>query len=189
MPGKGWEPRGGEPDGIYQVEAEEESHFLRAVDRGRSVQLFREVRWKIREEPILKWKWRVREFPDGSDERSGETNDSAAGVYVVFPRVWFVPQVIKYIWSRVVPKETVIRKSKWFSMIVVESGETPLDTWVEASRNVAQDFETIFGRRSPDPVAIGFLTDANAVQKSASADYGELRSEPAPLTPIPTSPQ
>jgi hypothetical protein len=176
LPGKGWEARGGDPSGVYRIEGEGETRFLRAVDRGESVQVFRDVQWPIKKEPTLKWKWRVREFPAGSDERAGETNDSAAAVYVVFPRVWFVPEVIKYVWSRVVPSGTVIRRSARYSIVVVRGGESPLNAWVEESRNVAEDFEKFFGRKAPEPLAIGFLTDANAVHKSASADYGDLRS-------------
>jgi hypothetical protein len=176
VPRKGWEARGGEAEGVYRIEAEGESRFLRAVDKGQSVQIFRDVNWPIRKEPVLKWRWRVHEFPAGSDERAGETNDSAAAIYVIFPRVWFVPEIIKYVWSRVVPKDTQLRRSARYTMIVIRSGETPLDTWVEESRNVAEDFEKIFGRKAPEPLAIGFLTDANAVKKSASADYGELES-------------
>ena len=176
VPGDGWEARGGEAAGVYKIEAEGETRFLHATDQGQSVQIFHDVHWAIRKEPILKWRWRVHEFPAGYDERAGETNDSAAALYVVFPRVWFIPEVIKYVWSRVVPKDTVIRRSARYSMIVIRSGETPLGEWAEESRNVAEDFEKIFGRKAPEPLAIGFLTDANAVKKSASADYGELHS-------------
>jgi hypothetical protein len=190
VPQKGWETRGGKADGIYRIESEGDARFLRAVDKGQSVQIFRDVDWPIRKEPVLTWRWRVHEFPAGSDERQGETNDSAAALYVVFPRVWFIPEVIKYVWSRVVPKDTVLRRSSRFSLVVVRSGETPLDTWVEESRNVAEDFEKFFGRKAPEPLAIGFLTDANAVKKSASADYGELRAVPstAPVAAIPATP-
>lgn len=181
-PSQGWRARGGDAEGIYKVLEEKKVRYLQAKDKGQSVQLFRKVKWPIKKEPILKWRWRAHEFPIGSNELKGP-NDSAAAIYVVFPRVWFIPEIIKYVWSVKVPEGTIIRKSGHYSIVVVRSGKKPLNSWVEEKRDVAKDFRKIFGRKAPKPVAIGFLTDANGVKKkSAAADYGELYS--VPLTPI-----
>ena len=174
-PSKGWKTRNGSAKGIYTVAEEQGNRYLAAIDRGKSVQLFRKKGWDVDKFPLLKWRWRVRQFPPNSDERSGKTNDSAAAIYVLFPRRWFVPEAIKYIWSDVVPEGTEIKRSSRFPMVVIRTGRSKIGTWVMEERNVKEDFERLFKRRSPDPVALGFLTDANATKGAvAAADYDDF---------------
>ncbi len=173
-PEEGWKSRGGKPKEVYLVEKEGQNQFLRAKDQGQSVQYFRKKGWDISEQPLLTWRWRVHQFPAGSDERLREKNDSAAAVYVVFPRRFFVPESIKYVWSEKVPEGSIIRHSRRFPTIVVRSGPKERGKWVMETRNVYQDYFKLFKRYPGDPVAIGFLTDANAVGGSAEADYDDL---------------
>jgi hypothetical protein len=178
-PSEGWETRKGEAAGSYSVEAEPSGNrFLHAQDEKRSIQFFRKGGWKLKTHPVLSWRWRVQEFPAGSDERNRAKNDSAAAVYVVFPKRFFIPETIKYVWSEAVPKETVIKHRPQFPILVVRTGREGAETWQTESRNVLEDFRSLFGRRPSDPVALGFLTDANAVKGRASADYDDLRALP-----------
>ena len=117
----------------------------------------------------------MRQFPKGSDERDAKKNDSAAGVYVVFPKRWLIPESIKYVWSESAPVGTEILRSHRFPAVIIRSGEQGMNEWKEESRNVAADFQKLFGRKAPNPVAIGFLTDANSVKGTASADYDDIR--------------
>ncbi len=175
LPDKGWESRNGSPKGSYKIDLEGSNHYLAAKDTGRSIQVFRKGGWDIAKEPWLKWSWRVKEFPKGADESNPKKNDSAAAIYVVFPRRFFVPEAIKYVWSQVVASETILMKSKKFPAIVVRTGTEMKEKWVDELRNVAEDYKKLFGRNPPDPVAIGFLTDADAVKGSAKADYDNVR--------------
>ncbi|HLG20671.1 MAG TPA: DUF3047 domain-containing protein [Bdellovibrionota bacterium] len=174
-PSKGWDSRNGDPKKVYRIALENGNHYLSATDHGESVQLFRGGGWKLSETPRLMWKWRVNVFPPGADERLPDKNDSPAALYVVFPKRWLLPDVIKYVWSCAAPVETVIVKSKHFPLIVVRSGTSPAGKWVEESRNVYEDYKKLFDRGVPNPKAVGFLTDANAVKGTAAADYDELR--------------
>ncbi|MFH1261939.1 MAG: DUF3047 domain-containing protein [Pseudomonadota bacterium] len=176
VPTDGWETREGSAEGIYRIEEENGTKFLHAEDHGQSVQLFRKKGWPIKKELFLTWSWRAHRFPAGADERVPGKNDSVAGIYVIWPRWWFVPQILKYVWSESAPAGTVIRRSKWYSILVVRSGGSPTGTWVKESRDVAADFKDSFGRPPPDPVAVGFLTDANDTKGVAEADYGEVVS-------------
>jgi len=174
VPTKGWRTRDGSPKGLYSIEEESDNRFLRAKYTNKSIQIFREKGWKISAQPTLSWSWRVHEFPAGSDERVGEKNDSAAGVYVVFPGRFFVPRVIKYIWSHQVPVGTVIKRDDRFPMIVVRSGESSKGEWVSEKRNVLEDFKKLFGMAIQDPKAFGFLTDGNSVKAKPMADYDNI---------------
>ncbi len=186
VPSEGWRSRGGDAEGSYRIASEDSGNlFLQAQDQGKSVQYFREKGWKIKEYPILTWRWRAHELPKGGDERYGKSNDSAAAVYVVFPRRWFIPEAIKYVWSSNAPKGTDIKRSSRFPMVVLRSGpEKKSGEWVLEERNVYEDFQRLFGRRPSNPVAIGFLTDANETKSSAKADYDDFRVIPGKSNPV-----
>ncbi len=174
VPDRGWKTREGDANGIYRFAQEGENKYLEAKSNGQSVQLFRDKDWDIKKYPILHWKWRVHQFPAGANEAKDDKNDSAAGVYVIFPRNWFIPEAIKYVWSEVVPKETIFRRRKQFATIVIRTGRAEINEWQSEERNVREDYEKIFGRSVPRPVAFGFLTDGNDTHSKATADYDDI---------------
>ena len=171
-----WKSRNGDPNSVYKVTTEDQNLFLRADDKGNSVQLFRKKGWRLHDNPIFTWRWRVTEFPKGSNEKGG-LNDSAAGVYVVFPNRWFVPESIKYVWSDVLPVGTVIQRHDHFPMLVIRSGRADIGKWITEERNVYDDYKKLFDGRTPsDPVAFGMLTDANDTKSEAIADYDDFKA-------------
>ena len=170
----GWKPREGDPSKHYWIRKTPEGQYLQAIDNGESVQIAKKVSWKLKDFPYLQWKWRVNEFPKGSDERKGHRNDSAVGMYVIFPKRFFIPEAIKYVWSESVPKKTVVRRYKRFPTLVIRSGKEKKGRWVTEFRNIKQDYEKLFGRKAPNPVAIGFLTDSNSMGGNAKGDYDDL---------------
>ncbi|MCB0308432.1 MAG: DUF3047 domain-containing protein [Bdellovibrionales bacterium] len=180
VPSKGWRTRDGSARGIYEIAEENGNKFLRATYTTKSVQYFKESGWNISAHPWLVWKWRVHDLPKGADERKGETNDSAAGVYVLFPGKWFIPRTIKYVWSTTVPVGTVIKRDDRFPVIVLRSGAEHKDKWVFEKRNVLEDYKELFDLKLANPKAIGFLTDANSVKGKASADYDDFKSTSDP---------
>jgi hypothetical protein len=164
----------------YAVKEEGGVRFLAADDRGESVVLGKEIRWNVKKYPYLSFRWRVRRLPSGGDERSGATNDSAAGVTVVF-RLKFgvLPISIKYVWSSTLPVGSAVRREgigkPW--VVVADSGEEGLGEWRSHTFNVYEAYGKTYGGELPeDTVGIAILTDANATLSSASADYGAIRA-------------
>lgn len=168
-----WKSRNGDPSKVYRFMEEDKNTFMRGHDQRYSVQLFRKKGWKLKDNPVLSWKWRVIEFPKNKNIEKIK-NDNAVAIYVVFPARWFVPETIKYVWSEVLPVGTVIRKKESFPAIVIRSGADDQGKWVTEERNVLEDFEMLFGRRPSDPVAFGFLTDSNNTGGVAIGDYDEF---------------
>ena len=82
----GWKSRsdGASAARVYQVVRESGGQYLHAVAQADSVQIGLPVTFRLQDYPLLSWRWRVGELPAGADERTAATNDSAAGVYVVF---------------------------------------------------------------------------------------------------------
>ena len=124
---RGWRWRGKDDDKpkLYAVREANGHRYLAAQDTGHSVVLMKRFHWDPRQYPIMTWCWRADALPPGGDERYTETNDSAAGVHVIFSHNWLgIPRQIKYVWSTTLAPGTVSRRKgiarPWF--VVLESG-------------------------------------------------------------------
>jgi hypothetical protein len=177
-----WKARGGteQAAAVYRVTQDgDRMRFLSARADGSSVMIgldhpFEPVRY-----PYLQWQWRVRTFPRGSNELSKETNDSAAGVYVIFPgRLPMFPRVLKYVWSASAPAGSRQRSPSYHdaAIIVVASGPASSpEQWRTESVNIVADYEAVFGHKPPTARGIGVLTDGDATGHLAEADYADFR--------------
>ena len=180
---------------VYRIATENGNRFLRASTAGNpsiSIQIARQVSWNIARHPLLSWKWRAHRLPAGGNERIGKTNDSAAGIYVLFKRKhiplasWaYQPvDIIKYVWSTNVPRNEIIRKSSRAKMgvtyyrgvfVVLQSGSTNLGKWMTEERNIREDYRRFYGSYPRyNPLAIAVLTDSNDTGSSAAADYDDF---------------
>ena len=178
----GWKTRGDqtEAERVYQVASENDHQFLHAVARADSVQIGIPVAFRLRDYPLLSWRWRVRELPAGADERNAATNDSAAGVYVVFKGGLggFLPRALKYVWSAREPCGSAFPSPRYSNtrIVVLESGTEGAGTWRTETVNVAEDYRRLFQSEPPDPQGIAVLTDADNTGSRAVADYDDFRA-------------
>lgn len=164
----------------YRVVASGDRHYLRAEDRGSSVILMKWAHWDPTAFPLLTWCWRADALPPGGDERRDATNDSAAGVYVIFSKsLLLVPRQVKYVWSTTLPVGTIDRRPKWARPYfqVVESGPERLGRWLPASVDLLATYAATYGGLPKDRTeGIGILSDANNTGSLAAAAYGEIRA-------------
>jgi Protein of unknown function (DUF3047) len=177
----GWKVREEPGRAVYTVRAEGDRRYLHAAARNLGVQAALEREWDLTAYPVLRWKWRPRRFPEGADEQGGR-NDSAVGVYAVFPHRALVVRTVKalkYIWSEKVPKGTTLEASHGLTkMLVLESGPPPDgDRWVEERVNVAADYARRFKDPTPPkPLGIAVLTDSDDTQSYAEGDYADFEA-------------
>jgi len=184
-----WEGRSGtfysktaKDDVYYKIEKEGDNLYLAAQTRGDAVNFGREAKTKFRGREgkanlrlfkKLRWRWRVHSLPTGSDEREGDTNDSAAAVRLVFGTSVFSGKSLKYIWSETLPVGTVI-KSRGQYAVVLRSGKKDLGKWVWEEVNAYEDYRNLFGG-DPRPVdVLGLLTDSNNTDSFVKADYDDI---------------
>lgn len=139
----------------------------------------------IYETPILSWRWRVNEIPEGANEDEEGKNDAAASIYVVFDmgRVALfkkVPKSIRYTWSSTLKEGTEL--SKLFGnqqIVVVKSGTDGMGEWHTFQRNILEDYRRLFGDDPPKkPLAILILSDGNSTGQRAEADYDDIELRP-----------
>lgn len=168
-------------DVYYRILQEDNNHYLAAKTKGGAVDFGREAKVPFRGREInvslrsfrnLRWRWRVHQLPEGSDETDGDKNDSAAAVRLVFGTTMFAKR-LKYIWSATLPKGTVIKTWNQYT-IVLRSGTDDSKKWVWEEVNAYQDYRRLFGG-DPRPVDfLALLTDSNNTGTVVAADYDDI---------------
>lgn len=144
-----------------------------------SFALHRDAIVDLRKFPFLSWAWRVNRLPDGGDVRDRRTDDQAAQVYVIFPR-WPTPRlasdVIGYVWDSRAPVGTRVQspKASNVKVIVLESGRARIGTWQHEVRNVAEDYQALFGRQPPRVGKVALMIDSNDTASRAEALIADL---------------
>jgi hypothetical protein len=143
-----------------------------------------EFDWDLGTHPILAWRWRPQLFPRGGDERDPARNDSALGVYAIFPHSPVAVKTVKYVWSGTAPAGTTGSASRGLTrMLVLRADQTTGGNWVEESVNVAQDYRRLFGDAPKQPRGIALLTDADDTKSAGVGDYTDFRICPAAEPP------
>lgn len=174
---QGWRAREDEGRTVYSVGEERGRRFLRAHARELGIQAAKEYEWPLEAYPILAWSWRVREFPQGADEKDGK-NDSAVAVYMLVPHSPVRgPRAVKYIWSERVSAGTHLESNGGLTQVrVLRTGAGKRGDWVEERVNVRDDFRKYFRQEDvPRPAGIAVLTDADDTRSSAQGDYANFR--------------
>jgi hypothetical protein len=176
----GWELKAfaGEPS--VELVRDDGRVALRLRSERTSFALHRDVVLDIRQHPMLAWSWKAVRLPTAGDVRDPARNDQAAQVYVIFPR-WPSPQsatdIIGYVWDSQAPVGTKLNHPRLpnVRIIVVESGATHVNTWQRQVRNVAQDYQALFGRQPPPRVGkVALMIDTNDTRGEAEALFGDL---------------
>ncbi len=80
---------------------------------------------------------------------------------------------------------TIIRRNERFPTIVIRSGLDNQGKWITEQRDIYKDFQTLFGRTASNVVAFGVLTDSNATQSEAAADYDDFKASKEMFVPTP----
>jgi hypothetical protein len=174
---KEWKVRGSEDEAkiVYHVAEENGNHFLHAHAEKQGVQIGLTRAFPPRQFPVLQWRWRVKTLPSGADERAVTTNDSAAGVYVVFDST-IVPRAIKYVWSASLPVGTHMDSPVYWraKIVVLESGSTATGEWRKEAVNFYEDYKKLFGFEPSEVEGVALLTDSDTTATVAEADYDDF---------------
>ena len=161
----------------FYIEQEGSNKFLRSYTRGEALRTSipndEALNWEFGTHPVLSWKWRALQLPEGASE-SGR-NDTGAAVYVVFRTDWLGrPQSIKYTYSSTLPVGTVVSFGN-LKVIVASTGQNEIGDWVTVRRNVADDYRKLFRKRLPKrPLLITLWSDSDDTDSTAEVDYDDL---------------
>lgn len=120
--------------------------------------------------PILRWRWRVSQFPTGADGRDPARDDQAIGLYLSTGNV-FNQQSLAYRWETETPagaegraRYAKVVSVQWFC---VRNQQDGTNTYFIEERNVAEDFKKAYGTV---PKAIGFSISCNSQYTRSRAE-------------------
>jgi hypothetical protein len=157
--------------------------ILKAESLGTRASLFKEVKEKEKDHPILSWKWKISNVVRSAIETRKDRHDAAARVMVVFGREKSFKLFgkepagprIEYIWASHLPKGQMFDHpaDKDCKIFVLESGEGKVGQWVFESRNLHKDFKEAFKTDPPGITAVGIQTDTDHSNESVTAHYSE----------------
>ena len=195
-PGKptGWDLTQFAGDASVELVRNDGRLALRLRSERASFAVHRDVVVDLRQHPMLRWSWKVVRLPSGGDVREAGRDDQAAQLYVVFPR-WPSPRstsdVVGYVWDSHAPTGTTLThpRAPNVRIVVLQSGPARLDAWVPEERNVAADYQTLFGRPAPRVGKVALMSDSNDTRSDTEALFGDLffaRPGAAQHTEIPT---
>jgi len=160
---------------IYRVAEEDGNRFLRAYSEKQGIQIGFEHKFQPKAFSFLRWRWRAVQLPPGGDERAEKTNDSAAGVYILYgSRI--MPRVVKYVWSTTLPVGTrATNPSYWRAKtIVLRTGHADLGVWYQETVNLYQDYQELFDSEPGEVLGIALITSSDSTGSVAAADYDDF---------------
>jgi len=196
----GWKPltfKKIEKHTVYSIVEDSGAVVVRAFAEASASGLTRDIKIDPKEYPVVQWGWKVSNVLKKGNVRTKEGDDYPARIYITFE---FVPSklgffekakyktvkllygqypplgAINYIWESKAPTGTIVPNpyTDRVKMIVVESGETKLNQWVDEKRNVYEDYKRTFGGEPPKISGVAIMTDTDNTGETATAYYGDI---------------
>lgn len=97
--------------------------------------------------------------------------------------------VLMYVWSKQRPVGEIIHSPRTdrIRKLVIESGGEKLGQWQMYERDIAADFQTLYGEPPGALMGIGIMTDTDNTRTTAQAWYGPLQvlTQRPPSRPVP----
>ncbi len=149
--------------------------LLKSKDTSFSIQ--KEIEVDIKQYPILTWKWKVTELPKGGDFRKSKTDDQAAQLFLAFSKV----KAIVYIWDTTAPQglidDAAAPPFMIIKAVVVRSGSSDVGKWITESRNVYEDYKTIFGEDPPPVAGVRIQINSQHTETAAESYFADVAFE------------
>ena len=177
----GWrkyETPGGHPQYDFTIVDDGGRRALRLRSHDDHSTIARDLDVNLATTPTLEWAWKVVRLPAGADLRAKATSDATGHIFVVWPRppALLRSRLIGYVWDAQLPVGSIVksRKTGTVTFVVVRSGEQELGEWVVQRRDVAEDYQKLFGETPPDPRAVALSIDTNDTRAQAEALFGRI---------------
>lgn len=132
--------------------------------------------WNLDKRPILQWKWRAKDLPDGGNEKRRSSNDTGGALYVTFGTDWLGrPKSIKYTYSSTLSVGTTVDYGPLKVLVVASKKEQGTEKWIRHGRNVIDDYRELFGE-TPDktPSGIAIWSDSDTLNETSTIDFDDI---------------
>ena len=181
----------------YELVREDGTVVVKAASNASASGLIRKIRIDPKEYKFLTWRWKITNILRKGDATKKEGDDFPARLWVNFeydPRKLNLLERVKYeatrliygeypplcaityVWGSKTPKRSVVPSaySDKAVSVIVESGESRLNQWIEVTRNIYEDYRTVFQADPPPISGIAIMTDTDNTGESAVAYYGDI---------------
>ena len=181
----------------YSLVKDEGTIVVKAVSESSASGLVREIKIDSKEYPIVQWRWKVENILKKGNVHIKEGDDYPARLYITFEydpsKLSFFERAkieavkllygqyppiaaINYIWESKAPVGAFVPNpyTDRVMMIVVESGQSRLNQWVNEERNLYEDFRKAFGYEPPMISGVAIMTDTDNTGERAIAYYGDI---------------
>jgi hypothetical protein len=182
---------------IYKLAKENDVVVIKALAEASASGLTRAIKINSKEYPIIQWRWKVSNILKKGDVHKKEGDDYPARIYITFEydpnKLGFFEKAkyeavkllygqhpphgaINYIWESKAPMGTIVPNpyTDRVKMIVVESGESKLNQWMNEERNIYEDYKKAFGEEPPMISGVAIMTDTDNTGETAIAYYGDI---------------
>ncbi len=196
----GWEPMVFdkiENHTTYALVKEDGVVVIKAHSSASSSGLIRRMHIDPMKYPVISWRWKTENLLKNADVTMKSGDDYPARIYITFAydgsKLGFFEKTkfnaakliygeyppmaaINYIWDTKAPEETAIPNAYTdkVMMVVVESGDAGLNTWVEEKRNILEDYRRLFGQEPPMISGVAIMTDTDNTGEAATTFYGDI---------------
>ena len=181
----------------YRLVEEGGQVVVKATAHASASGLTRKMAIDPKEYPVVQWRWKVANILKRADIHHKEGDDYPARITIVFEydssklsvseklkyevaRMLYgeYPPLatLNYVWCSKAPAGSVVPNpyTERSVMIVLESGEEKLSTWVREERNVYEDYRKAFKDEPPTISGVAIMTDTDNTGESATAYYGDI---------------
>jgi len=163
----------------YTIVKYGEDSYVNAFSDKTCSALYYRIGFKLKDYPVLSWKWRAVKFPDKSNAvTEKEKDDYVARIYLIFPFLSFSSsKFIEYVWDENIPAGTVLDSPEGnnIKIIVARSGYAKEGEWASESRNAYDDYVKAFGGSPRLKVgAVAIMCDADSTRTKAEALFDDI---------------
>ena len=141
--------------------------------------LVREVEVDVKKTPFIRWRWKVARATSRNENlTTKEGDDCPARVLLGFGSFLGQPKTgIIYVWTTNHEKGgTFTSPSSKNIKVVVLQDAASIGSWTYETRNVYQDYRTLFHTEPPPLTSIAVMSDTDNTQGSATAYFGDIVS-------------
>ena len=123
--------------------------------------------------PIMRWRWRIVNYPNGADGRNPKKDDQPIGIYLGMEDGLFKKKSLAYRWEDLTPKgfEGTVTYAKILTVhyITMQDNKTKAGEWVTETRNVAKDFKRVYGK-VPKRFALSVIGNSQYTKSNTVAE-------------------
>lgn len=174
----GWKEKSFSGNTLYTLESSGDTLAIKGQTNGNASALYRDSKIDLNSTPFLSWQWKVSNVYDNIREKQKSGDDFPARLYVIYQRGMFKwnTVAINYVWSsqHAVGESWDSAYTSKAKIVVLQSGETRVGTWIHEKRNIVEDFKTLFDIDVSSLNGYAVMVDGDNTSAAATGWFADI---------------